>query len=56
MLSRKDKKNIRVKIQRRYEEWLTRGNDNDAASYLGMTNKEYEDWLVYGKIPGRMLR
>lgn len=55
MLSRKEKKNVRAKMQRKYEEWITRGTGT-AAQYLGMTDREFEDWLVHGKIPERLMK
>lgn len=50
MASRRQKKIAKGKLARRYEEWITRGTGT-AAEYLGMTNEEFEDWMLRDVVP-----
>lgn len=53
MLSRKDRKLLKKQLHAKYDEWITKGTGT-AAEYLGMTDKEFENWIAYGTVPERM--
>jgi hypothetical protein len=55
MRKRRDIKGTKVRLDREYERWITEGTGT-AAQFLGMTDKEFEDWLLYKLVPERFLK
>lgn len=43
------------KLNDLYDRWVTSGGDTEVFVYLGMTKREYNDWMAKGTIPRRFL-
>jgi len=54
MSKRRNIKAAKVRLDREYEKWITRGTGT-AAQFLGMTDQEFEDWLLNKRIPERLI-